>query len=378
MRRHTAALLPLHKTTLPQVFLGGESQLLAFATSVPGLAGRLFFAPLPEMFSEPDSLHAAWRAAGHAAPEPGQTVHLRFGSVRDARILKNARNAAVIAEAHSAPPLTASHHPFASGQVLPAATERLFVYGPRTRRPNPIGKGALPETDLAESAVTADLDATPPRKPQRAGLDLVRLAKYDAAAWAAGSMTTQDNDGLPAADTRPAVLLPWNMAHFGSIVPELLKRLATLRRPDAPIPAMVIMPFNYLGLTGIIRSLIADLRAAAAAPDALMNEMFIARVTRLPGLAMLKNLTRTVWIDGNDPESWWTHARFTAGGFEPILIDPGQSQPAPNRFPADEPIRIEADTRFGPLSFDAKLPALRALPHLLATTAPRRRGPRRA
>jgi len=377
MRRHAAALLPLDKAALPQVFLGGESQLLAFAASVPHLAGRMFFAPLPEMFSEPASLHAAWRAAGCAPPEPGHTVHLRFGSVRDARMLTAARNATVIAEAGSAPPLTASHHPFASGQILPAATERLFVYGPHTRRPHLIGKGPLPETDLPAQAVTADLDAAAPRKTQRAGLDIVRLAKYDAAAWAAGSIETQDNDLPAAADKRPAVLMPWNLAHFGSVVPELLKRLATLRRPDAPIPVVVIMPFNYLGLTGIIRTLIAELRGAAAAPDALMNEMLIARVTRLPALAILKNLTRTVWIDGNDPESWWTHARFTASGFDPILIDPAQSQPAPNRFPADDPIRIEADTRFGKLSFDAKVPALRALPHLLAQR-PRRRGPRRA
>ncbi len=380
MRRHAASLLPLDKAALPQVFLGGESQLLAFAASVPHLTGRMFFAPLPEIFSEPASLHAAWGAAGRAPPEPGHTVHLRFGSVREARILKDAVNAAVIAEASGAPPLTASHHPFASGQILPAAMERLFVYGPRTRRPHPIGKDKLPETDLPGSAVTADLDAAAARKPQRGGLDLVRLAKYDAAAWAAGPVATCDDDGLPAADTRPTVLVPWNMAHFGSVVPELLKRLATLRRPDAPIPVIVILPFNYLGLTGIIRTLIADLRAAAASPDALMNDMFIARVTRLPGIAILKNLSRTAWIDGNDPESWWTRARFTASGFDPILIDPGQSPPDPNRFPADEPIRVEADTRFGPLSLDAKLPALRALPRLLALTAqrPRRRGPRRA
>jgi hypothetical protein len=388
MRRHSASLLPLEKAALPQVFLGGESQLLAYAASVPHMAGRLFFAPLPEMFGGPASLDAAWRAAGRTPPETGAVVHLRFGSVRDARILKGARNAAVVAEAQSAPPLTVSHHPFASGQMLPAATERLLVYGPHTRRPHPIGKGPLPESGLPGSAVTADLGVPAPRKPQRtgieAGLDLVSLANYSAPDWAAGCVRSQAVDIMPAADAalgaRPSVLLPWNLAHFGSIVPELLKRLATLRRPDAPIPVVVIMPFNYLGLTGTIRTLIADLREAAEAPDPLMNEMFLARVTRLPGLGVLKNLSRVVWIDGNDPEGWWTLARFGASGFDPIVIDPDESQPDPGRFPADEPIRVEADTRHGTLSFDVRVPSLRALPHLLAMTAqrPRRRGPRRA
>ncbi len=371
VRRHTASLLPLDEAALPQVFLGGESQLLAFAASVPDMAERLFFAPLPEMFGAPASLHAAWRAAGRTPPDPDRIIHLRFGSVRDARILKHARNAAAVAEARSAPPLTASQHPFASGQMLPAATERLFAYGPHTARPHPIGKHPLPETELPRSAVTADLDAAAARKQARtgqSGLDLVRLADYDATAWASGKLPIHAGDSLPTA-SQHAVLLPWNMAHFGSIVPELLKRLATLCRPDAALPAIILMPFNYLGLTGTIRALIADLRAAAEAPKTLLSEMFLARVTRLTALATLKNLSRTVWIDGNDPEAWWTLARFTASGFDPIVIDPG-------RFLADEPIRIAADTRYGKLSFDAHIPALRTLGALVAPR-PRRRAARR-
>jgi hypothetical protein len=381
LRRHAASLLPLSRLALPQVFLGGESQLLAFAAAAPAMAGRLFFAPLPEMFSDAASLAAAWGALGRTALPPESLGHLRFGSVREARILKLARNAAVVAEAETAPPLTASHHPFASGRVLPAATERIFSYGADGVRPRLIGGGALPATDLPESCVAADLENAPtkkaPRKATPAGLDLVKLANYSAGEWAAGHVSAPAGAALPtetaAMPNRKTVLLPWNMAHFGSIVPELLRRLASLRRADAAIPTIVIMPFNYLGLTGIIRTLIATLREAAEQPEHLMNEMFMARVTHLRGLAALKNLSRTAWIDGNDPEHWWTEARFSAAGFDTVLIDPNpNSSKRDNGFPADDPIRVEADTRFGPLSFDASLPSLRALPGLLEMSANRR------
>jgi hypothetical protein len=381
LRRHPASLLPLARLALPQVFLGGESQLLAFAAAAPALAGRLFFAPLPEMFSDPASLAAAWRAVGQAALPPDQIGHLRFGSVREARILKPARNAAVVAEAETAPPLTASHHPFASGRVVPAATERIFSYGANGIRPRSIGGAALPATELPNGCIAADLQNASSKKPARrgtsAGLDLVKLANYSAGEWAAGHVNAPAGAAMPTEDAalpaRKTVLLPWNMAHFGSIVPELLRRLATLRRPDAAIPTIVIMPFNYLGLTGIIRTLIATLRDAAAQPEHLMNEMFMARITHLRGLATLKSLSRTAWIDGNDPEHWWTMARFTAAGFDPVLIDPNADAPKTSQcFPADDPIRVEADTRFGPLSFDASLPSLRALPGLLEMSTNRR------
>jgi hypothetical protein len=381
LRRHPASLLPLAKLALPQVFLGGESQLLAFAAAAPALAGRLFFAPLPEMFSDAASLAAAWGTLGRAALPPEKIAHLRFGSVREARILKPARNAAVVAEAETAPPLTASHHPFASGRVLPAATERIFSYGANGSRPSPIGGGALPATELPAGCITADLPTAPPKKAGRkgtpTGLDLVKLANYSAGEWAAGHVSAPAGAAMPAEEAamlaRKTVLLPWNMAHFGSIVPELLRRLASLRRPDAAIPTIVIMPFNYLGLTGIIRTLIASLRDAAEQPEHLMNEMFMARITHLRGLATLKDLSRTAWIDGNDPEHWWTKARFSAAGFDTVLIDPNPDAPVTDtNFPADDPIRVEADTRFGPLSFDASLPSLRALPGLLEMSTNRR------
>jgi hypothetical protein len=354
MRRHSTALISLKKLALPQVFLGGESQCLAF--SAASGTKHMVFAPAPEMFSDPVSLHAAWQAVGKKTHATGELVHLRFGGVRQSRILKGARNGAVIAEAEMAPPISSSRHPFASGRVLPAAVLRLFVYGTSSLRPASIGGAKLPAADLPKNYITADLEAAAGQIPARGrgfgGIDLVCLAEYEAGAWAAGQV------GKPAAmpgSVQPMIILPWNMAHFGSIVPELLRRLATFHRPGAPFPAVVLMPFNDPGMSGMIGDLRKTIGKAAESPGEVLQTIFLVRVTHLRGLAWLKTLSRTVWVDGNDPESWWTMARFTAAGFDPVAL------------PADEPIRIEADTPFGTLHFDTKIPALRMLPHLLAS-----------
>ncbi len=351
LRRHPKSLMPLTELALPQVFLGGESQLAAFAAAAPAKTRRkMLFAPLPEMFSGNEGLNAAFRALGRAPPDPSGVVHLRFGSVRDARVLKGVANAAVLAECQTSPPLTASHHPFADGASLPAAMQGVFLYGPQGVRPCRVGGGVLPSAVLARDHVDADLAS---ERAGAAALDLASLADFDSDAWAAGALAAC----RPA--VRDAVLLPWNLAHFGSIVPDLLIRLATLWQPGTRLPELVLLPFNYLGQTGLLRGLIARLRAVSKEAPALLNHMFFARVTRLSGLAPLRKMARRAWVDGNDPESWWTMARLRSCDFEPILIDPAD---------AEEAIWVEADTRYGLLTFEARLPSLRTLPNLLAIT----------
>ena len=386
LRRHGASLLPAAGLALPQVLLGSESQLLAFAAASAEATVKLFFAPLPEMFPDARSLRAAWRrAGGQASANGGRLVHLRFGSVRAARVLKGVHNIAVVAEAGGDAPLTASHHPFASGLILPAAFQRLFVYGSAAQRPRAIGGSAVPLTRLPPRAVTADL---PPRLVQAAAavsneaeidLDFVSLRDFRSVAWAAGPVRPRHARALMAeAGSRSAVLMPWNMDHPGSIVPGLLERLARLHAPETT-PRIVLLPFNYVGQTGIIRRLIARLREAAHDPDAMLADLFIARVGSLTALAPLRRMAPAAWVDGNDPEHWWTLARLQACGIRPILIDPagartgpagGQTGSAPARLPCDEAVWVEAETRCGTLTFPARTLSLRALPGLLATAAP--------
>jgi hypothetical protein len=363
LRRHPASLLPLAELTLPQCFLGGESQLIAFAAAVPaGMRQKMLFAPLPEIFSGLHGLDAAFRALGRTPPGAGQIIHLRFGSVRDARVLKSVSNVAVLAERAAAPPLTASHHPFASGTSLPAAMQGVFLYGPDGVCPRRAGGEALPRADLSAPFVTADLAA---KSSKPAGLDLMSLADFDSEAWAAGAVRA------PKSATRGGgILVPWNLAHFGSIVPDLLIRLAILWEPGLKIPPLVLLPFNYLGQTGLLRQLIARLREEAPKAVALLSQMSFARVTNLGGLVPLRKIARAAWVDGNDPEAWWSLARLQASGFDPILIDPSDA-PDTNTpcVAAEESIWVESDTRYGKLTFDSRLPALRALPKLLAMSA---------
>ncbi len=390
LRRHAASLFPASGLVLPQCLLGGEAQLLAFVAANPQLSRRLFFAPLPEVFSGPEGLAAAWRRCGEPAHEAKSLVHLRFGSTRMARILKNARNGAVVAEQHGCGPLTASHHPFATGLALPAVMRRVFIYGPDATRPHSLGGAPLPVTRLPPECLDADLKqaALPEpfksakRPPDQAGgrepdgLDIVAFADFRSGAWAAGPIRARPvRQALrEARDGAPFVLLPWNMDHPGSVVPEILTRLARLQDPAAPLLGVLVMPFNYLGQTGIIRRLIADVRDAANDDERILAHLFLGRLNRLSALPQLAEISRVAWIDGNDPEHAWSMARLTACGLAPVLLSPpampGADQAASGAsFPCEELISIEAETRYGLLSFPAYTPSLRGLRALLAFTA---------
>ncbi len=346
LRRHASAILPARSLALPQVLLGSESQLLAFAAAFG--PDRLSFAPFPEMFPS-------------AAQFGADPVHLRFGSVRAARVLKGARNAVVLAERAVPPPLTASHHPFASGKVLPAAIERVFTLGEGIVRPTALGGAVLASLALPWNMLDADLKAWDgPEQP--GALEITSLAAFDSDAWARGGVHAGPKAPCPAG----CVLLPWNMDHPGSIVPDLLDRLVSLTGPDATLPRIVLLPFNYIGQTGIIRALIERIGEAAQPQGSIPGELFIARLAGLGALPALKALASVAWVDGNDPESAWTAGRLAACGFVALPIEP-----------ADEALWIEAETRCGTLAFNARLPSLGGLRALLATTAGQFQAPKR-
>ncbi len=337
MRRHHAASLRISQLKLPQCLLGSEAQLSAFAAALPRrLAQRCLFAPLPEMFS----------GRGDALP-PGRIEHLRFGSVRTARVLKGARNSAVVAEVLEQPPLATSGHPFASGLHLPAAMARIFCYAPMHTPPRRVDDAPLRAVFLPGTWLNADLKPSR-KKSAQGGLDLVSFADFRSGAWAEGPVS----GGFGEAGGR-AVLLPWNLDNPGSIVPEILARFACLQSPRAPRLKILVMPFNYLGQTGIIRRLIK--RVAEAAGDAsVLDHLALGRLTSLAGLPLLHSMGTTAWIEAGDPEQAWTVSRLSAAGFSPFVLPCGE-----------ERIWVETETRYGTLAFAAAVPSLRELGNLL-------------
>jgi hypothetical protein len=379
LRRHHAAVLPVSQLALPQCLLGSEAQLLAFVAAHPALAPRMFFAPLPEMFSNEASMVALAMACGLPAAERGapRLVHFRFGGTRSARVLKEARNGLVLAENHRAPPITASGHPFAGGLVLPASMRRVFAADPGIAVPVALGGAPLPLTLLQGDTVAADL-----RRPDRAkkdgvekdGLDLVSLAEFRSGAWAAGPATGASAHldvalREAARDGAPFVLVPWNLDHPGSAVPALVARTLRLQPAGRPAVRLVIMPFNYPGQTGLIRRLVRQIRQTIENGTAALPHLFLARLTKRGALPLLRRLARVAWVDGNDPEHEWTMRRLEAAGFAPILLEAGGDfRPGTILIAADDVMTIAAETAFGLLHFQAKLPSLRALRTLLPMT----------
>jgi hypothetical protein len=390
LRRQHAAVQPVVGLALPQCLLGGEAQLLAFVAAAPELHPRLFFAPMPELFSGADSMGALFAATGLQGAEPDRRiVHLRFGGTRSARVLKDARNGLVLAENHINPPITASRHPFADGLTLPAQFRRLFTYDRGVARPAGIDGTAVPVTRLPPESLAADL--APRRRGRGAGnkgsggsgrktsaqdgLEVISLAEFRSALWAAGPVRARSPHlaaatSAAAVDGAPLVVLPWNLDHPGSAVPALVERTLRLQLPGAPSVRLLVLPFNYPGQTGLIRRLVRLVRETADAGEHALAEVFVGRLTHLQALPELLALARVAWVDGNDPESVWSTQRLAMCGIEPILLAAQDAVPPPGvaAIEADDALTISAETRFGLLHFRVHLPSLRALREVLPLT----------
>ncbi len=375
LRRHTACFTPISQLVLPQCLLGYEAQLSAFAAAAPELAPRMVFSPLPEIFSTVESLAPLAPLLGAAAHAGRKPVHLRFGSTRTARVMKPARNGAVVAEDHRVAPQTKSPHPFASGMALPAGMRRVFSYAPDLAGLKGVGGADIPATCLPAACITADLPLLDESAPDPAGLEVISFAEFRSTAWAAGPVRARSPDlraaqRAAAADGAPTVLVPWNLDHPGSVVPDLLIRLTKLQDRHKPALRLLVLPFNYPGQLGLIRRMIARVRNAVEQPEMALAGLFLGRLCHMSALPLLRRMGVVAWVDGNDPEHAWTCRRLSAAGLVPILMHPVESGMAgtDRAVPADELVWVDAETRWGLLSFASHMPSIRVLPRLLAET----------
>jgi hypothetical protein len=396
---HPSFLVPIAQHRPFQCLFGYDAQLMAYALATRAEAARTFFLPAPEIIDAPASRAALAAALGRPLPSLRRLVHLRFGPARTARVLKGARNAHAMAEDHVTPPAETSPHPFASGLVLPAAVGRVLYYEPGQVPPRTAMGAELHGALLPPAAATADIDLARrligrDTALTSAGLQIVGFADYTAA---------QFEDAVPAIGSPipdgDLVLIPWNLQHAGSILPEILVRLARVATTLPPSLRLVLFPFNEAGRNlPAIAHLIDRVRDAAGedAP-AMLARCFVARLGAISALAALLLRFGAAWVDGNDPEHRWTLRRTAALGLPTLLIDTRPSIPLPDRcaalterIPADEPMRLEAMTRVGRLVARVHALSWRGLAILVARTEarllrpdlpepaprPRRRAPR--
>jgi hypothetical protein len=253
---------------------------------------------------------------------------------------------------------------------------RVYTTGPLANVPMSFGGAALPVLDLPD-LVSADLARELELSPSEAenGLEITSLAEFRSNAFAVGLVRTLSPDlrhalAAAARDSAPFVLVPWNLDHPGSVVPALVARTLQLQHPDSPAVRLLIVPFNYAGPAGLIRRLIRMLRETLPNGSAHLQGTFIGRLNRLSALPALRQHARVAWVDGNDPEHDWTCRRLAACGFTPLLLAAARTPPPPGvaSVLADEALTVDAETRFGVLSFRTHLPSLRALRDVLPMT----------
>ena len=376
--RYPAAIVPLAQLAPTQSLLGWEAQLLGFAAAAPAeLRARMVFAPMPEIFDTPHSLLSALRSAGLAVSGDhlAKLVHVRFGGVRLARLLKGTRNCLVLAENDQRQLIGQTRNLFADGRTVPAAFDHIFVYEERPPAQIPRHPGGTrPDASvLEETCYGADLA---PEGLAREGLaqeeddtcqgfEAVPLNQHKPDRWVKGPPA-----GLAALPKKPGLttlLLPWNLADPVSAVPDIMMRVCRLRDPQKPAFRVILLPFNYPGKLALIRTLMRRIKDETVPAMRVPEDVLIARVHGVGGIAALRALNPVAWIDGNDPEHRFTFRRLHRAQIASFVISASKNvggdwggDPPPRIDCADQ-VFVESASSFGTLAVNAAMPTPRAI-----------------
>lgn len=406
-RHYHDALLPLAQWRGPRAVLGFEAQAACLIASLPAAARkRVVFAPCPEIFAHPAALAQSFaslgaahrellpalRQAAQAAGGDGQRVlhratqlrqaqlrltHLRLGGLRQARLLKGARNIVVEAGREGRRIVAVTRHPFVDGLTVPegVAAVALFSPGGRARGEGGDGDGsawALRHVSgraavieaLAPALLAADLRGPADRQADgqaslfaRGGVLAMKLAAHDPALFR--DPDARLRPALPpelAAGEGRVVVVAWNLADPVSAAPFLLKQLHEILPGGA---RLVLMPFNDLGPEGRIRALLREITAAGVQPR-LLEETWLLRAEGRAGLRALAKTGAVVWLDGGDPECAASAARLRAARIVSVAAAPPPGLPpawqSQITLPAGEQRWIVGESAFGTLTADCALP----------------------
>jgi|GEM_PF-1486866 len=376
-----SAVKPAAQYSYRQRLFGFEAQLSALSAMLSGIGQRLLFVPAPELFAAPSSYRPFER---FIAPERSNVglVHLRLGMARHARLLKGARNVMLSAEAEILPPLGPQSHPFASGQVVPSGFAEQFVYYPEQMPLRRFGNREFARAVLPAGAAMTDvreaLARHPAMEPAEAaeitpklcaarGLFGCSFAEFDAEEWRGtepARMTAHSADwrrafalaresgtgGMPA---HPFILLAWNLGNPASMLPALVLRLCRSEHLRNSPLRVVLFPFNETWETAqAVPQLVEQVRNETLRPQ-ILRSVFLARLSRPEALPLLPALFACGWIEGADPERFFTLARLNALRIPAMML----ASPEEFRFsstfalhqtiPPDEELRLRVSDQFG-------------------------------
>jgi hypothetical protein len=102
----------------------------------------------------------------------------------------------------------------------------------------------------------------------------------------------------------PRILLPWNLSFAASVIPQLIVRLAAVPSQMQ----IVVLPFNATDAAEAVLTAFAErLRHQPHAAN-----LMLARIIS-PGTLLPFDLA---WLEAEDPEHLWTHARLSACGLQ--------------------------------------------------------------
>ncbi len=381
-----------------QVLFGWEAQMQAFASQIAALGRTLFLAPAPEIFSTPESHAHIARATGWDGR--GVLTHLRFGMPYFARVVKGAHNVMVLAEHRITAPLTPTHHPFGGGSRLPAAMARLLLFQPQSFLPRRSDGSAIASECLAPGFTIADLPPPPARDAaarvigsDASGLIVRSFAEYDPAAWQQASAAATppallDWRGVVAmrevarerGEAVPRmIMVPWNLAHPASIIPDLVEKLAHSGGLAATIGRLVLFPYNETeDNAGRITAVIENARQLLHAAPADLRHLLVARLATHRAAAALASLFEIAWLEADAPDRLWNERRLSALGLPFALLatapEGAAEEKPPHQLPprftvaADEARLISVDDQFGERLFTVGTLSARALAALLRRT----------
>jgi hypothetical protein len=323
------ALAPLEGYSGLQSLLGWDAQLKIFGAMLQQAGATCLVTPAPEIFFTPTSWEVAARSGGLAAPDLNRTVHIRFGGGRFGRVLRGVKNFLATAEREFPGVLAPGGHPFRDQNTAPHAMRRLLdlsgAAGP-FRRPDgsEIARIPVPDdligADLPEMALTA----RPLKPPDFEGLELCTLAEFAPPDWRSAFQTRRlmlEFNAHGLALPKPLILLPWNLANPAGSAPDLA--LKYFRAMGQGAGYLVLLPFNAS------RAVKNELRPQAAAlagrmPAEAEKNLFIARVTDIAAVTVLRRLGAVAWLDEQDCEAAWTRNRFAACAISVVKLAAGE------------------------------------------------------